>query len=144
VPEVRARFGAADDASAEWSRKVRTVQRGLAVLLAYSELLHPRHGRVALSLWGHKATRFTSPFALVLLLLASAATATASPLAALLLSAQLVAYAAGATALAVPAIDRIRIPRLLGFFLLVNGSILVAWAYHLSGRRAVIWQPTSR
>jgi hypothetical protein len=31
-----------------------------------------------------------------------------------------------------------------GFFLLVNASMPVAWAYHLSGERAVVWTPTRR
>ena len=36
------------------------------------------------------------------------------------------------------------VARLTGFFILVNASIFVAWAYHLSGRRAVTWQPSQR
>ena len=32
----------------------------------------------------------------------------------------------------------------LTVFLLVNGSILVAWRHHLTGERAVLWQPTRR
>ena len=143
-PEARARFGAVKGTAAEWSRKVRTVRRGLAVLGAYRELLHPMHGRGALTLWGHKVTRFTSPFALVVLLMSSAAAAATSTLATLLLCVQLVAYTTGVAALASPAIDRFRIPRLFGFFLLVNASILVAWARHLSGRRVAMWQPTRR
>jgi len=33
---------------------------------------------------------------------------------------------------------------LAAFFLLVNASMLVAWGYHLSGRRTVTWTPTAR
>ena len=62
----------------------------------------------------------------------------------LLLCVQLAAYTLGGAALAAPAIDRFQIPRLLGFFLLVNASILVAWVHHLSGRRVAMWQPTRR
>ena len=54
------------ETGAEWQRKVRTVSRGIAVLLAHRELLHPRFGRAAFSVWGHKLARFTSPFALLL------------------------------------------------------------------------------
>ena len=97
--DARARFGTARAPGAEWQRKVRTVRRGLAVLFAYRELLHPRHGRVALALWGHKVARFTSPFALLVMLGASAAAAPASALAGLLLIAQLAFYALGAAAL---------------------------------------------
>jgi hypothetical protein len=143
-PSARARFAAVRDPGAEWERKVRTVQRGLAVLSAYRDLLHPRHGRVALSLWGHKLARFTSPFALLVLLAASALLAPASSLAAALLALQVTLLGLGAFALAVPAAGRWLPARLAAFFLLVNASILVAWARHLSGPRAVVWEPTRR
>lgn len=143
-PSAGAHFTATDDPAAEWHRKVRTVRRGIAVLAAYRDLLHPRFGRAALSLWGHKVARFTSPFALLLVLLGSALAAPHGPLAAALLVAQLGAYALGGLALFAAPVKAWSIPRLAGFFLLVNASMLVAWVYHLSGRRAVTWQPTRR
>jgi cellulose synthase/poly-beta-1,6-N-acetylglucosamine synthase-like glycosyltransferase len=143
-PGARARFTAVSDPAREWTRKVRTVRRGLAVLTAYRGLLHPRYGRAALAVWGHKVARFTAPWALVLLLLASTVAAPASPLAAGLLLAQLLGYGMGSAALLQPALQRFLLPRLAAFFMLVNGSILVAWRYHLAGEPAVLWQPTRR
>jgi cellulose synthase/poly-beta-1,6-N-acetylglucosamine synthase-like glycosyltransferase len=143
-PRATASFHATQDPAVEWRRKVRTVRRGLAVLTAYRDLLHPRHGRAALSLWGHKVARFTAPFALLALLLASAAAARASGLAAALFGAQLLAYGLGGLSLAVPAVARLAPARLFGFFMLVNASMLVAWGHHWTGRRAVIWDPTRR
>lgn len=143
-PGARARFGTAQENTAEWQRKVRTVLRGLAVLCAYRDLLHPRQGRVALSLWGHKVARYTSPFALVAILAASALAAPASELAALLLATQLAVCAAGAAGLWGGPAARWAPTRLGAFFLLVNASIVVAWIHHLSGRRVVTWEPTQR
>ncbi len=143
-PQARVRFAATDDPAREWTRKVRTVRRGIAVLAAYRDLLHPRYGRAAFSVWGHKLARFTAPFALAVLLLASAAAAPSSPVAASLLAAQLLAYGLGALALASPPVAGWFVARLIGFFVLVNSSVLVAWIYHLTGRRAVTWQPTQR
>lgn len=143
-PTARARFRATDDPGAEWARKVRTVRRGIAVLAAHRDVLHPRFGRAALSLWSHKALRFTAPLALLALLAASAALAPASGLAALLLVAQLAFYAAGLAAIASQAVARLLPARLAGFFLLVNLSALVAWRHHLAGERAVVWAPTRR
>jgi hypothetical protein len=114
------------------------------VLCNYSDLLHPRFGRAAFSVWGHKVARFTAPFALLILLATSAATAPASGLAALLLVAQLAGYALAGLALRLPAVGRFGPARLLAFFVLVNASMLVAWGHHLSGRRAVTWEPTRR
>jgi cellulose synthase/poly-beta-1,6-N-acetylglucosamine synthase-like glycosyltransferase len=143
-PGATASFGVIESPASEWRRKVRTVRRGIAVLSAYRDLLHPRHGRVAFTLWGHKVARFTTPFALVVLLAASAAAAPASPPAALLLAAQLGGYALGILALAVPRVAGFTPARLISFFLLVNASMLEAWRHHWSGRRAVIWEPTKR
>jgi len=144
-PAARVRFGVVRDARAEWQRKVRTVRRGLAVLSAYRGLLHPRHGRIAFTLWGHKVARFTSPFALLLLLLASAAAAAGgSGLAAGLLALQLLAYGVAVLALRVPALGGFLPARVAAFFVLVNASMLVAWRHHLGGDRAVTWEPTRR
>ena len=143
-PTARARFRAAEQPAAEWTRKVRTVRRGIAVLSAYRALLSPRYGRTALSLWGHKVARFTSPFALVLLLAASAAAALESRPAAVLLAGQIALYGLGVAALFTERVARWGFARLAGFFLLVNASIAVGWAYHLTGRRAVLWEPTRR
>jgi cellulose synthase/poly-beta-1,6-N-acetylglucosamine synthase-like glycosyltransferase len=143
-PTARASFRAVEDAAAEWPRKVRTVRRGLAVLSAYRDLLHPRHGRVALSLWGHKVMRFTSPAALAALLVASGVAAPQSAPAAVLFVVQAVFYGLGGLALVSAPVQRLLVPRLAGFFMLVNASMAVAWAYHLSGQRSVQWQPTRR
>ena len=73
-----------------------------------------------------------------------AAAAPTSPTAGTLLTAQLAAYLLGGLSLAIPWVARFGPALLGGFFMLVNASMLVAWAYHLSGRRAVVWEPTRR
>jgi uncharacterized membrane protein HdeD (DUF308 family) len=60
------------------------------------------------------------------------------------LGAQLAGYGLGVLALRVPEVGTWALPRLAGFFVLVNGAIVVAWLFHLAGRRAVTWQPTKR
>jgi cellulose synthase/poly-beta-1,6-N-acetylglucosamine synthase-like glycosyltransferase len=143
-PTARASFRVATDPAVEWRRKVRTVRRGIAVLSAHRSLLHPRHGRAAFSLWGHKVARFTAPFALLALLLGSAFAARTSSLALALLALQLIGYAIGSFALLGGSTPTTLPARIASFFLLVNASILVAWAYHLSGQRSVVWTPTQR
>jgi cellulose synthase/poly-beta-1,6-N-acetylglucosamine synthase-like glycosyltransferase len=143
-PRARASFRAVDDPRAEWHRKVRTVRRGIAVLSAYRELLHPRHGRAALALWGHKVARFTSPFALLLVFAASWRAAHTSTAAAALFSAQILLYALGGLSLAFEPARRWFVARIAGFFMLVNASMLVAWVHHWTGDRAVTWEPTRR
>jgi cellulose synthase/poly-beta-1,6-N-acetylglucosamine synthase-like glycosyltransferase len=143
-PRARARYRVVSDPAAEWQRKVRTVRRGLAVLFAYRELLHPRFGRTAYSLLGHKVARFTVPFALLALWVACGLGAMASPALAATFAVQTLAYAAAGTALRHQALLRWRLVRWAAFFLLVQASIAVAWSYHLRGQRAVTWTPTQR
>jgi hypothetical protein len=144
-PAARARFRTAQGgAPAEWQRKVRTVRRGLAVLAAYTDLLHPRHGRAALALWGHKVARFTSPFALVVAFGASLAGSAWSRWIAALLVSQVVAWGLAAAGLLLPGLQRWRPLRIASFFALVNASMLVAWLHHLRGSRISVWQPTRR
>ncbi len=123
---------------------MRTIRRGIAVLLAYTDLLHPRFGRAALTLWGHKVARFTAPFALLAALVASGFWATESSLGLFAVIVQLCAYAAGVTALFSRRVAAFGPLRVVGFFLLVNAATLVAWLYHATGQRAVTWQPTRR
>jgi cellulose synthase/poly-beta-1,6-N-acetylglucosamine synthase-like glycosyltransferase len=137
------RIRAVTDARREWERKVRTVRRGLAVLFAYRQLLSPRAGRISFSLWGHKVARFTAPFALLVMLAASACAARETAGRALL-ALQVLGHGLGVAALVSPGVRRFAVPRLLGFFLLVNASMLVAWFHHLAGRRLVVWAPTQR
>ena len=143
-PTARAVIPVTRNPGKEWSRKVRTFRRGIAVLSEYKGLLLPWHGRAALSLWGHKCARFTSPFALVTLLIASVIAAQESTLATALVIAQGVGYALGAMALMIPAMTHFLVPRLIGFFVLVNAAVMNAWMYHLTGQRAVKWEPTRR
>ncbi len=142
-PRARARFGAVRETRDEWVRKVRTVQRGIAVLSAYRDVLHPRHGRAAFTLWSHKAVRFGSPFALLAVALASLPLAASGPWGLALVAAQGLGYGLGGLSLLRPSLP-LGPARLLGFFLLVNASTLVAWRRHWTGPRAVTWQPTSR
>jgi cellulose synthase/poly-beta-1,6-N-acetylglucosamine synthase-like glycosyltransferase len=143
-PDARARFGVTRELGAEWQRKVRTLARGIAVLLAHRELLHPRYGRAAFSVWGHKLARFTSPFALIALFGASLALAGQGAAGRALLAAQLAAYAVALLGLLAPGLSRVRLARLAAFFLLVNAATCVAWLRHLRGERTVVWQPTER
>jgi cellulose synthase/poly-beta-1,6-N-acetylglucosamine synthase-like glycosyltransferase len=143
-PAARARFTATNDVAAEWHRKVRTIRRGLAVLSAYRDVLHPRHGRAAFSLWGHKVGRFGSPFALLAIAAGSAAGAAWDPFLAGLLGLQALAYAVAGAGLARPGLTALLPVRIASFFFLVNAATLVAWRHHLGGERVVVWQPTRR
>ncbi|MGD8394532.1 MAG: glycosyltransferase family 2 protein, partial [Candidatus Eiseniibacteriota bacterium] len=147
VPEPRAigTYRALTAPEAEFRRKVRTVMRGMAVLWSMRVLLDPiRHPGAAFRLWSHKVLRWTVPFFLLLLLVASLVLAAHSRFHAAALVAQLVFYAlalAGYLHRGLEVFPFVKIPL---FFTNVNLSILSAWFRFLAGGRQVTWEPTQR
>jgi cellulose synthase/poly-beta-1,6-N-acetylglucosamine synthase-like glycosyltransferase len=144
-PAARGAMKATTSQRAEFSRKARTFLRGLTALSAHSSLLNPFRGAAfAFVLWSHKVLRWLGPVSLALCL-ASAFALRTQPFYAGLFYGQLACYAVGLAALAWPdSLGRFALPRLSGFFLLVNaaaGKALVQW---LAGVRQELWEPTRR
>lgn len=130
----------------EFSRKVRTLIRGMAGLQRYRRLLNPlRFGRFALILASHKLLRWSVPFFMGLALVSNLFLARVHPVYLGLLVAQCTLYLVGALALpeASP-VRRSRLARLCGYFVTVNTAIALAWLRFLGGQRQEIWQPTVR
>jgi glycosyltransferase involved in cell wall biosynthesis len=125
----------------ELERKVRTVVRGIAVLVANVRMLNPlRYGLFAWQLASHKLCRWLVPFALVVALLSNAAAASGSSFYSGLLLLQCGFYAAalagvptGARALKLPA-----------FLVVANFGILLAWLRYGRGERMTTWDPSAR
>lgn len=129
----------------EFTRKVRTLIRGMTALWHARGLLNPfRSGMFALVLWSHKLMRWSVPFFLLAILLAN-----------IWLLEKPVYMAVGIAQglfylLAILALLDIRLIRdnLFGkvsmYFTVVNCSIFVAWIQFLAGTRLEIWEPTKR
>ncbi len=129
----------------EFRRKVRTVMRGMAVLWHMRQLLNPlRRPGVALRLWSHKVLRWTVPFFLLLLFIASAALAPTHRFYALVLAAQVAFYALALAGYINRRLEARALFRLPLFFAGVNLSILLAWVRFARGARQVTWEPTRR
>ena len=144
-PAARGRMKATRSQRAEFSRKARTFLRGLTALSAHADLLNPLRGAAfAFILWSHKVLRWLGPVSLAVCLVA-AFLLRAQPLYAACFYGQLAIYALATAALTWPdAVGRYALPRLCGFFLLVNaaaGKALVQW---LAGVRQELWEPTRR
>ena len=78
-PEARAWDRLAESPAHEYRRKVRTLAGNFQLLVLRPALLDPLRNRLFFQLVSHKLTRLAVPWCLVLLLLASAALALASP-----------------------------------------------------------------
>lgn len=129
----------------EFTRKVRTLIRGMTALWYARVLLNPlRSGWFALVLWSHKLARWGVPFFLLIALLANV----------WLLEQPFYLFTGllqvGFYTVAVLALFEIGWVRasLFGkiamYFTVVNSAILVAWVQFLAGTRLEIWEPTKR
>ena len=156
------------DEKKEFNRKVRTVLRGISVLMRNLSLLNPfRYGLFAWQLFSHKFCRWLVPFFLLIAFFSNAVLAlkTASPLYSFMFIGQICFYALALLyhffASSSPAVtptgksgaevhpghgksslsQLLKIPY---YFVTVNASILVAWAKYIRGERATFWEPSKR
>lgn len=132
------------DEKKEFERKVRTVLRGISVLMRNPDFLNPfRYGIFSWQLISHKLCRWLVPFALITLFCSNVALlAHRTAVYAWFMSLQVLFYAVGLAGI------RSRFPslpfKLSSFFILVNASILVAWLKYAQGERMVRWEPSTR
>jgi cellulose synthase/poly-beta-1,6-N-acetylglucosamine synthase-like glycosyltransferase len=132
------------DEKREYSRKVRTIVRGMSGLLRHLTLLNPfRYGLAAWQLFSHKLCRWLVPFALLTALLTSLVLALSSGFYAVLALFQIAVYIAAA--IGMRRVGRVSgIHRLVTFLVSSNLSILHAWFHVARGRRVVLWEPSRR
>jgi cellulose synthase/poly-beta-1,6-N-acetylglucosamine synthase-like glycosyltransferase len=133
------------DETKEYQRKVRTVLRGIAVLMRSLPMLNPiKHGLFAWQLFSHKLCRWLVPFALIAILVSNVFLAIDSYAYRILFIAQLAFYALGAFYHCVKWMPDKSLFRLPSFFVVVNLSILDAWYRYFRGDRIFRWEPSKR
>lgn len=144
-PGARGAMSAATSQSAEFSRKVRTLLRGMTALFGNAGLLNPfRYGAFSFILWSHKVLRWLAPLPLLGAALASWLLRT-HPLYLFAFVAQASLYAAALAGLARPSLARgSRIVAISAFFTLVNAAAFKALLLWLFGSRVEVWEPTRR
>jgi glycosyltransferase involved in cell wall biosynthesis len=133
------------DEKKEYQRKVRTVLRGIAVLMRSLPMLNPfRYGMFAWQLFSHKLCRWLVPFAMIGACVSNVMLATQSMFYGMLLLGQLLFYATAAAYAAFQWMPKNSLFRLPSFFVLVNLSILDAWLRYFRGDRVFRWEPSKR
>jgi glycosyltransferase involved in cell wall biosynthesis len=144
-PAARGSMTATSSQSAEFTRKVRTFQRGITALFGNAELLNPvRYPAFSFILWSHKLMRWLAPLPMVGCLIA-AWVLQQQPVYRFMLSGQIALYVAAIAGLVWPKLAaRVGVIRLSTFFVLVNAAALKALALWLAGSRVEVWQPTRR
>ena len=129
----------------EFSRKVRTVLRGISTLFSVSEVLNPfRYGFFSWQIFSHKLCRWLVPFFGIFALIGSWILSPSSNLFLIIVLAGAMIILFAVLGYCLPAIRSriwIKIPL---FFVVANLAILKAWYLYLTGTRKVSWQPTER
>ena len=131
----------------EYTRKVRTITRGMETLFYKRALLNPfRYGLFSWMLFSHKVCRWLVPWALVVLVLGIAALAVTEPWARV---PGLLILAGGLLALIgwLWPEGRRRIPRpfaIPAYIAVANIAVLRAWFKAVRGELNPIWEPTRR
>jgi glycosyltransferase involved in cell wall biosynthesis len=133
------------DEKKEYQRKVRTVLRGIAVLMRSLPMLNPfQYGMFAWQLFSHKLCRWLVPFAMIGAGISNAVLATQSSVYAMLLVGQLLFYVTATAYALFHWMPKSSVLRLPSFFVLVNLSILDAWMRYFRGDRVFRWEPSKR
>ena len=133
------------DEKKEYQRKVRTVLRGIAVLMRSLPMLNPfRYGIFAWQLFSHKLCRWLVPFAMIGALVSNIVLAIDSLPYRILLLGHIAFYAIAAVYTTCAWMPKSNVFRLPSFFVLVNLSIIDAWMRYFRGDRVFRWEPSKR
>ena len=133
------------DERKEYERKVRTVVRGISVLMQSLSLVHPMRNKLfAWQLLSHKLCRWLVPFAMIAAFMANGALALESQFYLALFVLQAAFYTVALGGLAWKPLLSLAPVRLAAYFVLVNASIVQAWLRYWSGERVVLWEPSKR
>jgi cellulose synthase/poly-beta-1,6-N-acetylglucosamine synthase-like glycosyltransferase len=135
------------DQKREFERKVRTVLRGISVLMKSLSMLNPfKYGLFSYQLFSHKLCRWLVPYAMITLFISNWLLVYLSKpkIYTFLLIVQIIFYLIaffGSMSKTFATRPLIKLP---SFFVTVNLSILVAWLKYFSGDRMVHWEPSKR
>ena len=133
------------DTRKEFSRKVRTVVRGMGALLACRKFLNPiRYGMVSYQLLGHKILRWAVPWFLIIAITSNFYLAIHSDFYAATFVGQMSFYLLAATPYIWTSLVKYPVFGLPYYFVSVNIALCYAAILFLSGRRIKTWTPSAR
>lgn len=133
------------DGSKEFERKVRTVLRGISVVMRNLSMLNPfQYGLFSWQLFSHKLCRWLAPVATLIAFGVNAGLTTESTLYLALFVVQCGFYVLGVAGLFSQVLSRQVLLRTPAFFVLVTVSTLHAWYRYARGERIMMWAPSER
>jgi len=154
------------DERKEFQRKVRTVLRGITVLIRNRFLLNPRkYGLFSWQLMSHKISRWLVPLFMIIVFATNIALLDNSVIYMTIFFLQISFYAAAVFHVFQLKTSKVKwskaednlnafktviksiftqVPRIAYYFVSVNASILWAWIKFFYGERATLWDPSKR
>ena len=144
-PDVIGEYRDVQDASLEYSRKMRTVIRGITAIARHPEVLNPvRMGLFAFQVWSHKIMRWGVPwfmlgFAVVTLWLQGKGV-----IYSLALYAQLLFYTLALAGWLIAGLRKNTLIKIIFFFVQTNIALAQATLQFLMGKRMTVWVPSKR
>lgn len=145
APDVLGYYQDLKDPSKEYSRKVRTVIRGMTGLSRHQEILNfSKFGIFAFQIISHKLMRWLAPWFFIALFLVTALVAQSGFFYALAFLGQVAFYALALCAHFLPNLREVSVVKIIYFFVQVNVALLDASIKFLAGQRMTTWKPSAR
>lgn len=133
------------DESKEYSRKLRTVIRGISALFSTPQVLNPfKFGLFSFQVFSHKIMRWLVPWFMILLLITSIPLWNENIFYSLILLGQLSFYLIASIGFLIKPLRSNKLIKLPFFFIQVNFALFHASILYLSGKRITKWEPSKR
>ena len=144
-PDVKGLYKDIKDEKKEYSRKVRTVIRGITALSRHADVLNPgKYGLFSFQVWSHKLLRWSVPWFLLLALISNLNLFFENWFYTLCGLAQLSLYGLAIAAWRSRALHKNAIVRIAYFFVQANIAIAEATIKFITGTRMTVWAPSAR
>jgi glycosyltransferase involved in cell wall biosynthesis len=129
----------------EFDRKVRTVLRGITVLMRNLAILNPlKYGLFSWQVFSHKLCRWLVPFWIILAFWTNLLLVSKSMFYFGLFIIQVCFFGFAFLHVYLNTFSMSRFGKIAGFFVVTNASICRAWLDYITGRRMVKWNPSKR
>jgi glycosyltransferase involved in cell wall biosynthesis len=133
------------DTKLEYSRKLRTVIRGLTAIVRHPEVLSPlRTGLFAFQVWSHKIMRWGVPWFLLLFAVLTLLLLGQGMIYRVAFAIQLAFYATALAGWLFPGVRGNTLARIVFFFVQTNLAMAQAELSFLLGKRMTVWTPSQR
>jgi len=134
-----------DDSSLEYTRKIRTVIRGITAIVTHPEVLNPfRLGVFAFQVWSHKIMRWGVPWFLLSFGIFTLLLQDEGGVFRLALVAQLVFYGLAMVGWLSKRLRKNIFVKIIYFFVNTNIALGTASLLYLAGKRITVWSPSKR